>query len=270
MTIQPTIYLASVALEKNRWSSREPSLLVSQYIQGAKEAGFDGIELWENHFIRNSPEEQAILKADAFTSKIFNTYCIFEDTEVSSQARHKLLETIQQLKPLGLKWNIGNDPALYEIYLKNVCEVVSKLPPNFRFLCECHPGTLLEKPEEAVKFLNQLEARTKGTGVKISAIVHPFTSAPAELTKWFESLGPKLAHAHCQIRDRQNSNYFSDLKSNEKQILEALSFMKKMNYEGTWSIEFVKATRTPNDEAGFLFEQTKTELISLKNYLSLL
>ena len=56
------IYISSVLLEKNRWGTRVPSLKVSDWSQRMFDAGFDGIELWENHLLlADAAEREAVL-----------------------------------------------------------------------------------------------------------------------------------------------------------------------------------------------------------------
>ena len=44
------IYIGTILLERNRWTrDKKPTCLVSEWIPRFKEAGFDGMELWENH-----------------------------------------------------------------------------------------------------------------------------------------------------------------------------------------------------------------------------
>ena len=56
-------YLASILLEPNRWKpGRPPSIRVSEWSARAAAAGFDGWELWENHYRLAEPDEQRRLE----------------------------------------------------------------------------------------------------------------------------------------------------------------------------------------------------------------
>ena len=54
------IFLSSVLLEKNRWDSRIPSLKISDWLRSIADAGFDGVELWENHLLLADAAEHAV------------------------------------------------------------------------------------------------------------------------------------------------------------------------------------------------------------------
>ena len=44
------IYIGTILLEVNRWTAgKEPSYLVSEWVERFAEAGFDGMELWQFH-----------------------------------------------------------------------------------------------------------------------------------------------------------------------------------------------------------------------------
>ena len=56
------IYLSTVAMEKNRWSTHQPSYEVSAFLPRLFRDGFRGIELWENHlFLASEAEQQRLL-----------------------------------------------------------------------------------------------------------------------------------------------------------------------------------------------------------------
>ena len=61
MDLKIPIYLSTVCLEKNRWGRREPSFKVSEWTQRLAEYGFDGIELWEFHYLLADDAEKAKL-----------------------------------------------------------------------------------------------------------------------------------------------------------------------------------------------------------------
>lgn len=242
------IYLATVALEKNRWASKVPSLRVSEWIPRIREAGFDGIELWENHAEAVAEGERHALKS--IPVKIFNSYCDFTDAGGEGRARAVLSSGFFGCG--GMKWNVGNEIARRDEYLRNAAAMVAKLPRGFRFCCECHPGTILETPVQAKRFLDELAHRTEEFGVAIKAIVHPI-SGPVDLAEWFDALGDRIDHAHLQARSAENK--VVALKDDEARVLKRLSFMKTRGYRGTWSIEFVEGTGKPGENVEGLFRQ---------------
>jgi sugar phosphate isomerase/epimerase len=242
------IYLATVALEKNRWGSKVPSIQISEWIPRIAEAGFDGIELWENHCESVSEtERQAIKKIPV---KIFNSYCSFTEVGAPDRTRASLSSGFYGCG--GMKWNVGNEVDRREEYLRNASAMAAKLPRGFRFSCECHPGTILETPPQAKAFLDDLAAPTEKGGAAIRAIIHPL-SGLIEISDWFDALGDRIDHAHIQMRNAENK--FIALADDEAKVKKQLSYMKSRGFRGTWSIEFVKGTGLPDETPEGLFKQ---------------
>jgi sugar phosphate isomerase/epimerase len=242
------IYLATVALEKNRWGSKVPSLRVSEWIPRIREAGFDGIELWENHAEAVSEGERQALKG--IPVKIFNSYCDFTDGGGEGRARAALSSGFFGCG--GMKWNVGNEIERREEYLRNAAAMAAGLPRGFRFCCECHPGTILETPPEAKRFLEELARQTEKSGVAIKAIIHPI-SGPVEAGEWFDALGERIDHAHIQARSAENK--VITLKNDEARVRKRLALMKSRGFRGTGSIEFVEGTGQPGENIEGLFRQ---------------
>ena len=65
MSNREGIYIGSACLERTRWGSRQPSFLVSDWLARFQADGFDGIELWEFHYLRADAAEQERLAAAA-------------------------------------------------------------------------------------------------------------------------------------------------------------------------------------------------------------
>jgi len=50
------------------------------------EAGFDGIELWENHLLLADAAEREAVRNHPLPVPILNTYCAFDDDGAESRA----------------------------------------------------------------------------------------------------------------------------------------------------------------------------------------
>jgi len=247
------IFLATVALEKNRWSTRVPSVRVSEYLPRIREAGFDGIELWENHSESVPADEREAL--GAIPVGIFNSYCDF--TDAGADARSRALKACADFGSAGLKWNVGKEAERRGEFLRHAAAMARALPRGFRFLCECHPGTILEAPAEAKRFLDELEAATEGSAVRIGAIVHPFNIEEGALEAWFDALGARIDHAHVQPRDAKGR--VLALKFDEARVRRRLAAMKARGFGGTWTIEFVEGTGQPGENPESLFRQARED-----------
>lgn len=228
--LQTEIYIATVLLERNRWTKEKtPTLRVSEWAHRFAEAGFDGIELWENHVTRAPPDELEALRAAPVPVRIFNTYATFgpEDDSRRSQAA----EFSRKLGVRGVKFNVGGDPELFDTYVQQVLEWRTLLPQDITPLCECHPGTVLEEPEGAARaFAVWAEAG-------IGAMFHPFNLTPEQVRTWIRRLGPALSHAHVQLHRDGRMRSLVPYRDHVREILQA---MREEGFRGTFSIEFTE------------------------------
>ena len=74
------ILIGSILLDLNRWGDpKTPTYEVSDWTDRFREAGFDGMELWEYHATLCSDAEREKLLSSNFPATIYNTYCDFDD-----------------------------------------------------------------------------------------------------------------------------------------------------------------------------------------------
>lgn len=258
------ILLATVALEPNRWTSRQSSLRLSEYAPRAQGAGFDGLELWENHRLQADGEERGKQSGLPLPVVIYNSYAGFTASAADEAARLAATAEIAALHAGGLKWNVGNDPARRGEYLESAAKWALALPPNFRFLCECHPGTLLETPDGARDFLQELKDRVGTRGATIGAIWHPLAEGAEATTYRYKALAPFLDHAHIQARV---DNAVVSLAHPAVGARDRLHEIAQWGYRGTYTLEFVPGTREPGENPEKLFAAACAELEILKSYL---
>lgn len=217
LTVKTPIYLASVLLEKNRWSSRTPSFKVSDWMPRIAEAGFDGIELWENHLLKADVAEREAVRNGPLSVAILNTYCNFDND--GAEARAASAEMARFLNVSGIKFNFGNDKAQERTYIKNLQVWRDELPTGCRLLCECHPGTILEDPDNAVKILAPLRG-------EVEIIVHAFGNDDGRgLRNWLETFGSAVTHVHAVLKNKQEAP-------------ERIALLQEYGFSGTWTIEF--------------------------------
>ncbi len=229
-------YLSTVALEKNRWSSRIPSLLVSDYLDRLTHDGFSGIELWENHYVLASKEEQK--KICSFPGTIiFNTYASFENG--ITDALKRLSDILHDLHVSGVKFNFGKNPEAESSQIETLLAFLPYLPENTTMLCECHPGTVAEKPENAKKLLDLLPAD------RFKAIVH-LSPENGYNAKRFALYPERIIHLHCQLRHpgqqgRSRLDAYPGIASDRILALQSWGF------RGSASIEFTEDGNSPDE-----------------------
>jgi|SaaInlStandDraft_1057018.scaffolds.fasta_scaffold31217_3 sugar phosphate isomerase/epimerase len=227
MTENPEIYFSTVLLEKNRWGSREPSLLVSDWMAKIQEGGFDGLELWENHLLKAGPDELEKVLSSSLPVKILNTYCDFDNE--STPQREASAQLANKLGVSGVKFNFGNNLELIDQYRDNLLQWIEMLPQGCRMLCECHPYTVLEDRAQAQKILTPLMD-------KIEIIVHPFGGNREGFQELTELWGQSITHIHVAGGGEEGFRY-SPLASSSK-VSERISMLKEVGSDCTWTIEF--------------------------------
>lgn len=205
MAYSPAVYFATVCIEPNRWSSgRTPQISASFWIERALSDGFDGIELWENHYVLADRDErnriaEALGAAPAPT--ILSSYWDFSSDAPQESGVAGPLELRAALAALpcgGIKFNVGKDPDCAEAYQK----LASVWLPRFhsamdctdaRLICECHGGTVLETPEAARAF-------RESTGLStLEFVIHPLSLDEHRLEQWMDT--GHIGHLHIQSRE---------------------------------------------------------------------
>lgn len=257
MMMNSKIFIGSILLEKNRWTSRIPSYKVSEWLERFKKDGFDGIELWENHMLLADESEQKILKESAAPVAVYNTYVDF-DHQANSQ-RIQVAQIICDLKAQGVKYNFGNDLTQLETYIQNLKEWARLLPDSCRILCECHGGTVMEVPSRAAEVFAELKDS------RFQAIVHCMADAQM-LEEWFKYLGERITHAHVSLRNSEEKCVM--LKDNPAYVRQCLDIMKNAGYNGTYTLEFTEGVRAPGENIDGLYQAGLEDLRFLREALA--
>ena len=241
--LKPQIYLGTIALEMNRWSTRIPSYLVSDWIPKIKSAGFDGLELWENHVLL-SPGEADKIKATGFPVAIYNHYGGFSNSAEDIEKRNTAAEMINHIGAGAVKYNVGSNPFELPSYKENVLRFADALPKDCVLLCECHDGTALEATYAIKSFFDGLCPQ------KFGLILHPFDSSKALKAK-FTRFGKRIAHIHSQLTSPGGTRIC--LEEWPKRVCDCLDVMKQNGFAGNFTIEFTGLTSAPGENIDDLF-----------------
>jgi len=250
---KPNIYLGTVALEKNRWSTKIPTFLVSDWIPKFKAAGFNGLELWENHVLLSEGEAEKIKTMD-FPVAVYNHYGTFTNSPNDVAMRVKAAEMTNFLGAGAVKYNIGNDPSLLDEYKSNVLKFAEEA--DCVLLCECHAGTLLEDDNAIKEFFKGLCPE------KFALVVHPFDE-PDVLRKKFEMFGERITHIHSQLSNPDGKRICLD--GWPQRVDACLSIMKEYNFAGNFTIEFTELVATPEETIDKLFVNTIKDMQYVRN-----
>ncbi|MCD5322844.1 MULTISPECIES: sugar phosphate isomerase/epimerase family protein [Pontibacillus] len=250
------VFLNTVLLEKNRWEEgQNPSILVSEWISTINEAGFDGLELWQNHYAKSSPQEKEKIKDENFPVSLFNTYIKFEDGW--EQERDNIAHMAHQLRCKGVKFNLGSSIENKEMYVTHIKEMLKQLPNTCQLLCECHAGTIMEDPEVAYALLDQIGSE------RVKIIIHPL-QLHLNIEEWFTYFGSTITHAHISL---YNQERFHRLRASERFVKERLKEIDRLQFYGTYSIEFTEGVATGEENPRDLLSHAEEDLLLLRHLL---
>jgi len=248
------IYIGTIALERNRWGNgRVPTYLVSEWAERFRQAGFDGMELWENHAAMRDEPELAAIQAGPVPVSVFNSYTGFDDD--ASETRARAAELATRFDAAGVKFNLGHEPHRLAAYVRNAVAWSELMPAQTRMLCECHGGTIMEDPDVARKVYNQWN------GPRWQAIVHPFSGHPIEdLRRWFDTLGSDIVtHAHVAIAGEGDER--------RECLAQGMEVLREYGYRGSYTIEFTLGTGAPDEEIETMFTNALADLALLRKEL---
>lgn len=237
MQSNDVIYLATVCIEPNRWGSRQPSFCVSDWLDRITADGFDGVELWEFHYTGADEQERQRLIERRAAVPLYNTYATFGDSPEEADHRAAAAEAIENLDASGVKYNIGRDAEQMGTFRKNLLAWADQVPDSCRLLCECHPGTLLEKVDDAMAFFADLDPN------RFAVIAHLDNDAQS-LENWVEKFGDRLQHLHMQ---RRTAEHDPTTPSGRKSLADCVAALTRHDYHGSLSVEFTRGIGRDED-----------------------
>jgi sugar phosphate isomerase/epimerase len=255
--MQPTILFATVLMERNRWTAdKQPTVAVSAWLADLARAGFDGIELWQNHAAAASEPERDALAASPVPITIFNSYVTFTDADGTGRAR--VADLVRRLNCRAVKFNLS---SRLETRAQEVAEARRWFAsmPGVTPLCECHPGTSVEHAAAA--------AAAFADWPELRVIVHPFFFSAETLQGWFDVFGPRISHCHVQIRQPGATGIFTRLDEQIEPVTDQTRRVLRNGFTGSWAIEFTKGVCTPDDSPAPLIAAAIQDLHTLRNLL---
>lgn len=252
------ILLGTVALEPNRWGQvtpdRAPKLVADDWLARAEEAGFDGIELWENHAMRAAGGELERLQASSLPLAILSSYASFDEEQ--DDARDTVAEWATRLGCAAVKFNVGNEPTQAKHYAERLARFAGNLPDDTRLLCECHAGTAAEDPRVAQQILSV------GDSARLQALVH-LGDDPGYLDEMFDALGDRIRHVHVNFL-KSGAPPLAEIADDVRARVEQI---RAQGFEGSYTIEFVNGTGSEKDHPKEMIEAAVRDLQLLREVL---
>jgi len=248
------VSFASVLLEPNRWTPEKiSSFKVSEWANAIREAGFAGVELWENHAALADDPEQTALEQMALPVTVFNSYCTFDDA--GSETRRWAAAFVRRYGARGVKFNFGNEPARVDEYVRNLRVWADTLPAGCRLLCECHGGTVLEAPEQAARILAPLAGR-------VEVIVHAFGGERATLQQWCALFGAAVTHVH--VAGFRGKWPIIRLDEMADEARARLAVLRAAGFSGSWTSEFTGGVAQGTEDRSALLANAARDLTFLR------
>lgn len=231
--------LGTIALEPFRWCELAPLVRVSDWSARAKEAGFEGFELWQRHWLEAPQSERDMIQKFWPATDIFSTYLRFDDAPGAAAQREAVAEAIVASRSKAVKFNLGTDRLLSETYLRRFGEWSLGLPGQVRLLNECHIGDIADTPASAVEILARLD---EGLGTdRVGIIVHAFLEPVAVLEDWLKRLGPRVRHIH--VQHRAEDGIWRRLDRDAGRNKDRCRMLIDHGFSGTATVEFTDGTR---------------------------
>jgi len=250
------IYLGTIALEPNRWfgvtQDRWGTIVLRDWLDPIREAGFDGIELWESHLRDASDADADAIIGHPLPIRVFNTYVGFDE---DNDDRTHAAEWIRRTGADKVKWNTGpdRDNDALAAYGERLAHWAGQLP-GVRLACECHDGSAMDDPEAAARVL-----AAGGPPAQSQAIVHS-NDGHDRLRARFAAYGERITHVHVNNLDR-GSPPLAELRD---ELRSTISLLDSLGFDGTWTIEFVHGTGTESDRPDLLLAQAAADLDVLR------
>ncbi|MGF1633809.1 MAG: sugar phosphate isomerase/epimerase family protein [Phycisphaerae bacterium] len=254
-----TILLGSILLERNRWAKdRAASIDVAAWAERARQAGFDGLEVWENHVRRGAEEVGERLAAGGTPVPVFNSYATCR--QAGADDRAAAADWARRLKCRYVKFNFSNDEETLDEEIANLAEWKKQMAPAIP-LCEAHPHTAADTPEKARAVLDA------GADGLCDFIMHPFLLTPEEIGAWFDVLGSRIVHLHSQARTpTPDSPDFIRLETERDRIIANLDLVRSLGFDGSITVEFTAGVRDRDTPTNELWDSALADLKLLQDW----
>ncbi len=256
------LMLNSIALEPNRWTrDKIPHFALKDLLAPMKDAGFNAVEVWQNHLALLASRAVRELKEAAEDSGIdfpaVGIYPAFHlDPPGRNEEKSRILSIAGKAADIGakvLKMMPGKipsaelDPELKrksEAFVSEILEATETYDLTLTF--ETHGGTLADDTGALQSFIKAVGSER----LKVCWQPYDFRHT-AKAIALFDELSQHITHLHLQGR-----------KSGEMELLEnadidysrVLKHIKATGFDGYVSIEFVRDCVSKSPESFDLFK----------------
>lgn len=251
------IYLSTMLLERNRSNGKGPSLLVSDWMEPASEAGFGALEIGMNHLLFSSRSEWELIKekgseADLAVALIASPLPA-DGSDKSQRLRDALLEACDYFRPEGLKLLPGRGEEALD-FLRTWSQDV---PRDIALLVDCREGE--------TGYAALAAARQALSGGRFRAAAHPFHGTSKEFVAALSEHGDFIANLGVQLKQ---GKAWSLLSKAREDVLKIIAVARHKDYKGTWTLEFTEGAGLPGEDIDAMFDNSEADFNFLSEILA--
>jgi sugar phosphate isomerase/epimerase len=244
------INLSTLLLEKNRANGKGPSLLVSEWIEDAGEAGFAGLEVWINHLLFASRSEWELIRerageADLPIAAIAAALPV-DGSDKSQRFRDAVIEASDYFRPGNLKLALADMRS--EETLGFLKEWSHDVPRDIALLLDGGEGAGAEALSRARAALG---------GERFQGVLHPFLFAPKELEAALAATGDFAANLAVHAKKGGQRVL---LEENAEEHRTIVSLVRGRGFKGTWTLESTKGAGLPGENIEKMFDHAEKDL----------
>lgn len=244
------VNLSTLLLEKNRANGKGPSLLISEWMEEAGEAGFAGLEIWINHLVLASRSEWELIVARSEETDLpistITAGIPVDLSDKSQRIRDSVIETLEYFRPGILKFTLPD----------------SRGSDAFDFIKEWSRDVpreigLLYDPGESARAETYVKARSVLDGGRFQAVLHPFLLSPKELEAVLDAAGDFAGNVGVQARKGGKAIQLEDNSEEHRKIIAAV---RGRGFGGTWTLVSTQGVGLPGEEIEDLFDNAERDL----------
>ncbi|MEO6096414.1 MAG: hypothetical protein ABIW76_12205 [Fibrobacteria bacterium] len=249
------VYLSTFLLEKNRWNGKGPSLLVSDWMEEAGEAGYAGLEIWMNHLHFSSRDEWELIKERSAESdlpiSLISATLPVDASDKSQRYRESIIEACDYFRPDSFKFGFGEAKGGGLDSLEFAKEWCRDVPREIGMLFDPGHGG------DSVDAETFNAARLALTGGRFKAVLHPFLYLSGELAGVLKSSGDFVANLGVQAK---REGKWILLEEDAEDNLKVIAGARESGFKGSWSLELSKGADLPKLDIEGLFDHAEKDL----------
>ena len=242
------ILLNSIALEPNRWTENQvPYFRLESLLEPIAGAGFDKVEIWQNHVATLSENEVHGLRDRAEELGVsFPVIGMYPAFHLAGDDRKKEIERFDEMLARARTLDTGiiklfagslsSQASSAEQWQRSVGFVKEILDRSERtdvsFTLELHGGTLADSPESLLRFMDDVGSE------RVGVCWQPYDFADTEAAlELYDRLRQRVRHLHLQGRSGDKMQLLEESDIDWERVL---THILAGGFDGIACIEFVR------------------------------